>query len=186
MIRINLIPPNERASLKVIRPAVVFMIVAALVVGAVTSATIYMRWQVANEKSRLASYKDTVAAVGRYQREQAELEKKTRELATLASPLQEELAAQQPALDLELLLSRAASRAASNNVWLRELVLHKDGTLAVTGYGVEFTDVSRFLAAVGQEPFTIQASSTEWVERDGARLLEFSARIAAAKGGAKS
>jgi hypothetical protein len=185
MIRINLIPPSERASLKVVRPTILFVVLAALVVAALTSATVYLRWQIANEKSRLASYKDTVAAVGRYRREQASLEQKTRELVTLANPLEEELAARQPALDLELLLSRAASKAAGSNVWLRELILQRDGALSMTGYAVEFGDVSRFLTAVGQDPFTIQSSSTEWVERDGARLLGFSARIAAVKGGAE-
>lgn len=184
-MRINLIPPAERASLKVIQPITLLLIAGTLFVSTLAFSTVYLRWQVANERSRLASYQSTIAAVGRYRQELSRLEMETEQLSTLSKPLQVQLAANQLQLDLVALLSQSASSAAASNVWLRELVVQGDGITPLTGYAVDSGDVSGFLGTLGQGPFAVLSSSTRRVEQGGARLLEFSARVGVLKGGAR-
>lgn len=184
MMRINLLPPEARASLRVIQTTTVLFVAGAILAAILAFGTVYLRLQVASERERLVSYQSTMSAMGRYRAEISKLEKETRQLRELVQPLEEQLVANRPAVDLPLLLGRLAMAVKDGHVWLREAAMQKDGVVPLTGYAVEFAEVSRFLAAVGRDPLAVQMGSTRWVEQGGIRLLEFSARIAPTSGGA--
>lgn len=182
-MRINLIPPEERASLRTIQTPTILFIAGTIIVAGLVFATVYLRWQVANERERLGSYQTTMSTLNRYRTEVSKLEKETHQLEELVKPLEEQLAANRTPTDLSLFLSRVTSSAQTGHVWLRELSVHKDGVASLDGYAVEFSEVSRFLSALGRDPLTVQMGSTRWTERGGVRLLSFSAKVRSAGGG---
>lgn len=185
MMRINLLPPEERASMRVIQISTVLFICGVFLIAALSFATVYLRWQVVNERERLESYQTTLGSVSRYRREMSHMERETRELEQLVQPLKELLAANQDRVDLSLLLRRTSTAAQVSNLWLRELTVQKDGHATLTGYCVELAETSRFLANVGLEPFRVQMSSTRWIEESDLRVLELVTRMTTTNVGGK-
>jgi Tfp pilus assembly protein PilN len=183
MMRINLLPDKERASLQAVQMGTLLFISTIVLVSVLSFATVYLRWQVNNAREQISGYQTTMAAVARYRSEMNKMQQDTKKLQDAIGPLQAQLQANRTLVDLATLLGRATSSAQSSNIWLRELSVQKDGTAPVSGYAVEFTEVSRFLRSLGIDPFNVVMGSTRWVERGGVKLLEFDARVGPAKGG---
>lgn len=183
MMRINLLPPSQRASLRTVQLGTVLLIIGIVYVAVLSFASVYLCVQVANERERLEGYQATVASIARYRSEITRLEREANVLTELAKPFAEQLAANQPAIDLTLLFRRTVSAAQAGHVWLRELSVQKDGSTPVIGYAVEFSEVTRFLDALGREPFHVVMGATRWGERGGVKVVEFNARVNPIPGG---
>jgi hypothetical protein len=91
MMRINLLPENERASLHVVQLSTMLVIAGIVLVASLSFATVYLRWQVVSERERQASYQSTMTTMVRYRTETNKLQQETKRLKELLGPLEAQL-----------------------------------------------------------------------------------------------
>jgi hypothetical protein len=182
-MRINLIPEEDRASLKAVQLGTVLFIISIVLIASLAFASMYLYWQVVTEKERLNSYQDTMQTLTYYRSQVNDMKKNIKQIEELLTPLTTRLEQNKPLVDISLLLNRVATSAQNSSAWLESLSITRDGSAPLSGYAVDSTEITRFLKAVGQYPFNVVMGSTRWTEEDGVRLLEFDARITPIVGG---
>ncbi len=183
MIRINLLPPEERASIKAINTNAILLSCGIVLIALMLFTGVYLRLQIMWENDKLVGYQEAVANMSHYRTAIARMEKQMKALEKQTEPLTNQMQEIGTSAHIEQLFRRVSYSATRGNVWLQDLTLLKDGSLPITGYAVDFSDLDRFLTAFGKDPFRVQMGSQGWEARAGVRLVAFSAKVGLPYGG---
>ncbi len=177
MIRINLLPPEERASLKIIQAKTWLLVTGLCLCSLMIFASVYLRLQIKWEKDEIEGYQETMASMGQYRVATAQLEKNIKTLQDKLAPLETQMKEIVAPFDVVRLLATVAQGAERGNVWLQDLTLQKAGVVAINGFAVDFAELNHFTSAMGADAFRVQMGSESWDVRGGVRLVIFSAQV---------
>lgn len=176
MIRINLLPPEERASIKAINNNAILLSCGIILTALMLFIGVYLRLQIMWEQDKITGYQEAMANMGHYRTAITHMEKEMKTLQKQIEPLTTQM--QEIGISsIDQLFQRVSYSATRGNVWLKDLTLLKDGSLPINGYAVDFTDLDRFLTAFGKDPFRVQMGTQGWEARAGIRLVAFSAQV---------
>lgn len=143
-MRINLIPPEERVSRRLVPLEPILAAVAALaVMGALATASVSQQ-QLAEANRRVESLRRLVAELKPYQEQLAQLRQQTQELEkALQRTAGQEKGQATPALS-ELMQSVGDAAWRTGTVWLTRLTASQ-GRLQIEGLATDAASVTRFL-----------------------------------------
>jgi len=181
MTRINLLPPEERASIRAVETKAILLAIGLLIGGLMAFTAVYLRMQVNYEQSEIVGYKETMASMGEFRVSIARLEKEIQTIQEQMKPLESAIQEITPLFNTAQLLSRVASSAQQGNVWLQDLTLQGGGGAPINGFAVDFTELNRFITAIGSDPYKVNMGSQSWDVRGGVRVVVFSAHMGTKK-----
>jgi len=177
LIRINLLPPEERASIKAINVVTIVAVFGIIIGFAMTFTGIYLHMELRSTREQMEGYKETMASISQFRSAINQLEKDIKAWENLLAPLESQLRQMEPPINLYHLLQRVALSTQKGHVWLRDLTLSRTGAVPISGYATSLTELDRFLAAVGRDPYRVQMGSLSWEEQSGVRLAYFLAQM---------
>lgn len=178
MIRINLLPPEERSSIKAIQAKAILLVVGIILCSLMVFSGVYLRLAIKWEQDEITGYRETMASMDEFRVATARLEKDIKTLTTQLAPLSTAAAAVTPAFNIQQMLERVAQSAETGNIWLQDITLQKSGLVPINGFAVDFSELNRFISTMSMAPYHMQMGSQTWDVRGGVRVVVFSAQIA--------
>ena len=178
MIRINLLPPEERASIKAIQAKAILLVVGIILCSVMVFVGVYVRLAISWEQDEVTGYKETMASMGEFRVATARLEKDIKTITDQLAPLNTAVAAIKAPFSAQEMLERVALSAETGHIWLQDITLQKSGLVPINGFAVDFSELNRFIAAMSMDPYHIQMGTQAWDVRGGVRVVVFSAQIA--------
>jgi competence protein ComGF len=183
LIRINLLPPEERASIKAVNTLTILLVIGIIIGAAMAFTGVYLHMQLRSAREQMAGYQETMASIAQFRSSIAQLEKDIKTWKNQLAPLERQLSQIESPIDLYSLLERVANSAQQGQVWLRDLTLQRSGAVPISGYAVSLTELDRFLTTAGRDPYRVQMGSQSWDVYGGVRLVYFLAQLGLPAGG---